>query len=264
MAVGVQGAAQRPRSHQRSRVSRLSPSALRDLHARLKDAYGPQSWWPAGSELEMIVGAILVQNTAWTGARKALDNLRDAGMLDVQALRAAPEARLAELIRPSGFFNSKARKLKAFVEMLSAETEGDLGALLARPLHDLRPLLLATHGFGPETADAVCLYAGRRRTFIIDAYTRRILRRLELIEEDAPYERLRAAFLEALPGEPSFFAEYHSLFVVHAKQRCKKRPLCAACPLLDLCPTGQAETGLVAVDGPRSPRSRRRPADWNR
>ncbi len=146
-----------------------SPAALHQLYDRLRDAYGPQSWWPAGTELEMILGAILVQNTAWTSARKALDNLSTAAKLDPAALLAIPEAELAQLIRPSGYFNSKARKLKAFAQMLSDQTAGDLAALLAKPLNELRPLLLATHGFGPETADAVCLFADRHPTIVIDA-----------------------------------------------------------------------------------------------
>lgn len=239
---------------------RPSAAALQQLYDRLLDAYGPQSWWPAGTELEMVLGALLVQNTAWTSARKALDNLTAAGRLQPAALLAAPEAEIAELIRPSGYFNSKARKLKAFAQMLADQTDGDLNALLAKPLHELRPLLLATHGFGPETADAVCLFAARHPTFVIDAYTRRILDRLDLVTDKPSYAALQATFMDALPPRVPLYAEYHGLLVVHAKQTCTKKPQCGACPLLDLCPTGQAETGLIAI----SPADTNTPpADWN-
>lgn len=237
-------------------IGRAAAPELRDLHQRLRRHYGPQRWWPAGTELEMIVGAILVQNTAWTSARKALDALIGAGLLDVAALLRVAEPRLAEVIRPSGYFNSKARKLKAFAQLVAEEAEGDLTALLARPLDELRPLLLATHGFGPETADTVCLYAARQRTFPIDAYTRRILGRLGWIDDRARYEELRALFMSQLP--PRRFAEHHALLVRHAKSTCKKRPRCGECPLLVLCPTGQSEVG--AVPGAPLPPA---PGDWS-
>jgi endonuclease-3 related protein len=242
-----------------------STAALQQLYDRLLDAYGPQSWWPAGTELEMVLGALLVQNTAWTSARKALDNLAAAGKQHPAALLAAPEAEIAELIRPSGYFNSKARKLKAFAQMLDDQTDGDLNALLAKPLDELRPLLLATHGFGPETADAVCLFAARHPTFVIDAYTRRILDRLDLVTDNPSYAALRAMFMDALPLQVPLYAEYHGLLVVHAKQTCTKKPQCGMCPLIDLCPTGQAETGLVAMratDAETAP-AENMAADWN-
>lgn len=239
----------------------LPGKALGSLYARLKEAYGPQEWWPAGSELEMIVGAILVQNTAWGSARKAIDNLRAAGKLDPQALLDAPEAELAELVRPSGYFNSKARKLKAFARMLADAADGDLAALLQRPLEELRPLLLATYGFGPETTDAVCLYAARQPTFVVDSYTRRILTRVDLIDDRISYEQLRSSLLAALPREVPLYAEFHALLVTHAKRTCKKRPTCAACPIIDLCPTGQAEVGLRAAAS-RAPVASGEPG-WN-
>ena len=269
MAAGTGAAARRrhgsiesprlTRDRRRAPPPGLSAPALRALYQRLREAYGPQSWWPAGSELEMVVGAILVQNTAWRSARKALDNLIAAGKLEPRALLETAEAELAELVRPSGFFNSKARKLKAFARMLADEADGDLRALLLRPPEELRPLLLATYGIGPETADAICLYAARQPTFVVDSYTKRVLGRLGLIRGNLGYETLRATFLEALPGEAAALAEYHALFVAHAKQICKKRPLCDACALLDLCPTGQAATGLRGLQS-REPV----PADWNR
>lgn len=232
----------------------VSTPELHDLYRRLRDHYGPQRWWPAGSELEMIVGAILVQNTAWTSARKAVDALIVGGLLSVAALLRVPERELAEVIRPSGYFNSKARKLKAFARLVAEEAEGDVHGLLAKPLEELRPLLLSTHGFGPETADAVCLYAARQPTFPVDAYTRRILGRLGWVDERERYEALRALLVSQIPAP--LFAEYHALLVRHAKSACKKRPLCGQCPLLELCPTGRREVGAGGVLPPA-------PADWN-
>lgn len=231
---------------------------LRRLHRRLRAHYGPQQWWPAGTELEMIVGAILVQNTAWTSARQALDQLAARGLLDLPALLRAPEAAIAETIRPSGSFNSKARKLKAFATLVAQEAGGDLAGLLAKPLTELRPLLLATHGFGPETADAVCLYAARHPALVVDAYTRRILERLGWIEPGLSYHALRDRLLAALPADTATYAEVHALVVIHAKRLCRKQPRCGDCPLLDLCPTGQTLTGL------RRPRRRpAQPRDWS-
>lgn len=242
----------------------LRSADVRLLAARLRDYYGPQSWWPAGTELEMVVGALLVQNTAWTAARKALDNLIGADLLDPVALHAAPETTVAELIRPSGYFNAKARKLKALAALVVEEADGSLGALLARPLDELRALLLATHGFGPETADSVCLYAARHPTFVIDAYTRRLLDRLDWVSGTPSYETLRRAFMSAIPADVEAYAEYHALVVTHMKRTCQKRPRCADCPLVDLCPTGQTELGL----GPGAVRAATRgtdapPLDWN-
>lgn len=232
----------------------VSAPELRDLYRRLRDHYGPQRWWPAGTELEMIAGAILVQNTAWASARRAVDALIAAGLLSVAALLRIPERELAEVIRPSGYFNSKARKLKAFARLVVEEGGGDVRVLLAKPLEELRPLLLSTHGFGPETADAVCLYAARQPTLPVDAYTRRILGRLEWVDERERYEAVRALLVSQLPAR--IFAEYHAVLVRHAKSTCKKRPLCGQCPLLGLCPTGQREVGTGEVLSPA-------PADWS-
>lgn len=249
-------AAVRPRTRETAALS-VGADALLDLGARLKRHYGPQSWWPAGAELEMIFGAILVQNTAWTNARRALDNLSAAGLLDAAALLAADDVRIAELIRPSGYFNSKTGKLKAFARMLMEQAEGDLPALLARPLDQLRPLLLSTHGIGPETADAICLYAARLPTVVVDAYTRRILGRLGWLEPGRSYAALRSALLDRLPPQTAFQAEYHALLVTHAKRTCTKRPRCLECPLLALCPTGASEIAVRPV--PLSPA----PHDWS-
>ena len=260
----------RTKKRRQSPPLELRPADLRRLWRRLRDFYGPQSWWPAGTELEMVIGALLVQNTAWTGARKALDNLIAADMLDPAALHAAPEPVVAELIRPSGYFNSKARKLKALAELIMSEAGGSLDALLRKPLDELRPLLLATHGFGPETADSVCLYAGHYPTFVVDAYTRRLLERLDWVQGTPSYNALRAAVMAAIapetPTATDAYAEYHALVVTHMKNTCTKRPQCGGCPLLEWCPTGHAELGLASHAIPRRPGKRRTdeaPLDWN-
>ena len=228
------------------------------LQRRLREHYGPQGWWPAAGPLEVIAGAILVQHTAWTNARRALDNLIAAARLTPEALRTTPEAELAALLRPSGSYNSKARSLRAFAQMLATEAGGDLDALLAKPLDELRALLLATHGIGPETADAVCLFAARRPTFAVDAFTRRLLERLGWIPPKLPYERLRALFMGALAPDPARFGEYHALIVVHGKRTCRRQPRCGECPLLHRCATGRSETGAA-----RPRRLAPQPLDWS-
>ena len=262
----LEAGARRTKRRRQAPPLALRATDLRKLSRRLRDFYGPQSWWPAGTEVEMVIGALLVQNTAWTGARKALDNLIAADMLDPAALHAAPEPVVAELIRPSGYFNSKARKLKALAELVMTEAEGSLDVLLRKPLDELRPLLLATHGFGPETADSVCLYAGHYPTFVIDAYTRRLLERLDWVQGAPPYNALRDTFMAAIKLETATYAEYHALVVTHMKNTCTKRPQCGGCPLLEWCPTGHAELGLAADAIPRRPRKRgpdEAPLDWN-
>ncbi|MGA7693920.1 MAG: base excision DNA repair protein [Candidatus Sulfotelmatobacter sp.] len=160
--------------------------------------WGPQNWWPAESRFEMIVGAYLTQNTAWTNVEKALGNLRAARLLSAQGIRRAPVAELERLIRPAGYFRQKARRLKIFVAFLDRQYGGSLAKLLSRPTNQLREELLSLHGIGPETADSILLYAGNHPVFVVDAYTRRILARHEILPEKAPYEEIRALFERAL------------------------------------------------------------------
>ncbi|MDO8616646.1 MAG: hypothetical protein Q7T33_13075 [Dehalococcoidia bacterium] len=211
---------------------------LLQVHDRLLAAYGPQRWWPGETPFEVIVGAILTQSAAWTNAERALANLRRAGALSPAGLIAIGEGELAALIRPSGFFNAKARSLKALADLLRDRYGGDIGRLLRTPGAPLRTLLLATHGIGPETADAIVLYAAGRPSFVIDAYTRRTFSRLGLTPARDTYEDWRRLFMDNLPADAPLFNEYHALIVRHGKEACRKRPLCARCPLLDLCPTG--------------------------
>jgi endonuclease-3 related protein len=204
---------------------------LKTLYRRLFDHYGPQHWWPADSPFEVMVGAVLTQNTAWTNVERAIDNLRQAGLLDPAAMAGLTPAQLAQHIRPSGYFNVKAKRLHSLcLWLLSERVADDLET------DQLRQRLLAIHGIGPETADDILLYAYERPVFVIDAYTRRLFSRLALLDGDLPYEALRAAFEQVLPKEVALFNEYHALIDRHAKLVCRPRPRCEACFLCHDCP----------------------------
>lgn len=209
------------------------------MYERLQEAYGPQSWWPGDGGFETIVGAILTQSAAWPNVERALQRLREAGALSPAAILGMDEPALSELIRPSGYFNAKARKLVAFCEMLRDDFSGDVSALLSLPADALRARLLDTYGIGPETADDIVLYAAAQPTFVIDAYTRRIFSRLGISPAREDYESWRSLFLTSLPANVALFNEYHALIVRHAKVSCAKRPVCAGCVLQDGCAAGR-------------------------
>ena len=213
---------------------------LVDIYQRLYAHYGPQRWWPGESPLEVIVGAILTQSAAWANVEKAIANLKAAGVMSVAGLFRTAEAELARLVYPAGYYNAKARKLKAFAAMLFERFDGDLERLLATPLPELRCVLLETYGIGPETADSIILYASAQPVFVVDAYTRRILPRLGLQPQRDNYGAWQSLFMAHLPAEVPLFNEYHALLVRHGKSLCRKDPLCLPCPLLSLCPTGQS------------------------
>jgi len=219
---------------------RSAAEVLRDVHDCLLVAYGPQHWWPGETAFEVIVGAILTQSAAWTNVEKALANLKAAGALSPQGLHGLSEGEIARLIRPSGYFNAKARKLKAFVEMLHVRFRGDLERLLTLPRDELRTLLLSTHGIGPETADSIVLYAAGQPSFVIDAYTRRMFTRIGLTPSRDSYEGWRALFLDALLADAPMFNEYHALIVAHGKAVCGKTPSCDDCVLREGCRTGKS------------------------
>ena len=200
---------------------------LLSLYRRLLRAYGPQDWWPANSAFEVIVGAVLTQNTAWINVERAIANLKAQKCLAPKRILALPIECLAEHIRPSGYFNIKARRLRNLCQWM--EGEGGLRTLRRRPTDSLRAGLLSVNGVGPETADDILLYAFDRPVFVIDAYTRRLLRRLEWIEGDEDYETLRAAFETVLPPDAALFNEYHALIVRHAKEKCGGSRTCRHC-----------------------------------
>ena len=212
-------------------------ATLMEIYRRLQRRYGPQHWWPGDSVLEIVLGAVLTQRTTWANVEKALANLKDAGLLSAKALRDIPEGKLAIHIRPSGFFNAKARKLKAFIDHLWENYGGDLESLLSREAADLREELLSIHGIGEETADDILLYAAAKPSFVVDAYTRRILKRLGLAPRRESYQDYQALFHRDLPQDAVLYNEYHALLDRHAKETCKKTPLCGGCCLAEVCPS---------------------------
>jgi endonuclease III related protein len=198
----------------------------------LFDHLGPQNWWPARTPFEVIVGAILTQNTSWTNVERAIANLRREHLLNPRALERVPFARLASLIRSSGYFRQKAKKLKAFVRFLRTEYSGSLARMFRTPTLELREKLLAVHGIGPETADSILLYAGKKDVFVVDAYTRRIFSRHGWVPDDVSYEKLRSKIEAALPRDVSRYNEFHALLVMAGKNWCRTRePRCSECPL---------------------------------
>jgi endonuclease III related protein len=220
----------------------MTRTLLLDIYDRLYRRFGPQHWWPhsRGGAFEIIVGAILTQNTAWTNVEKALVNLRRARLLTPLALNRTHSGRLARLVRPSGYFNLKAKKLKAFARLLFMEHQGKLANLFASDTATLRQELLAVYGIGPETADSILLYAAHHPVFVVDAYTRRIFERLGLAPADASYEELQKLFVENLEPDEPMFNEYHALIVALGKNICRKRvPKCEECPLREVCPIGK-------------------------
>jgi len=203
------------------------------LFEALYQAYGPQHWWPAATPFEVMVGAILTQNTAWSNVERALAGLAALIPLQAQAILDLPETELAQCLRPVGYFNVKARRLRAFCRAFI-----DLGGMVAMPClatPELRHRLLAIHGVGPETADDILLYAFDRPVFVVDAYTRRLLSRLGLLDGWEGYEAIRQGLEQALGPDPALFNEYHALIVRHGKEICRPRPCCAACCLASGC-----------------------------
>jgi endonuclease-3 related protein len=223
-------------------VTRAAPRLL-DVYDRLLAAHGRQGWWPGDSPFEVMVGAVLTQSAAWVNVEKALANLKSARALSVRGIESLAEAELARLLYPAGYYNSKARKLKALVGLIRTRFGGDLKRMLSAPAAELRPLLLATHGIGPETADCILLYAAGRPVFVVDAYTRRVFSRLGIEPEADTYDGWQRLFESNLEPDSPLLNEYHALIVRHGKDVCRRQPLCENCALLDACDTGRARTG---------------------
>jgi endonuclease-3 related protein len=215
-----------------------TPQEVYDL---LFAAYGPQHWWPGETPFEVLVGAVLTQNTAWKNVERAIANLRDAGVLSPSALYALSTDELGELIRPAGYFRVKAVRLRNLLRLVVEKYEGSLDAMFATGLDSLREELLSINGIGPETADAILLYAGNLPTFVIDAYTARVLKRHGWIEPEADYYAMKEYFESSLPREEQLFNEYHALIVQVGKQHCSRTAKCAGCPLEALLPEGGIE-----------------------
>jgi len=207
---------------------------LTEIYQLLFDRFGPQYWWPGETQFEIITGAILTQNTSWTNVEKAIDNLKAADRLTPEKLHHLDLSQLAELIRPAGYFNIKAKRLKNFVTWLFRNYDGQLINLENLGTHQLRAELLAIKGIGRETADSILLYAFDRAIFVVDAYSARIAIRHRLIEPDADYEQLRELFQSNLPQDTKLFNEYHALLVKVGKEFCKPKAKCTGCPLESL------------------------------
>ncbi len=232
----------RPKSRPNRRESPtalLRPAAAEHTHPPLDDyynalftAFGPQQWWPAKTPFEVIVGAILTQNTAWTNVERAIANLRSAGLLSPAGIEKVPLRRLEALVRSSGYFRQKARKLKAFCKFLRTEYRGSLPRMFRTPTPALREKLLSVFGIGPETADSILLYAGGHGVFVVDAYTKRVLLRHGWAGEKTTYEEMRWMFERQFPGDARRFNEFHALIVTTGKNFCRtQQPLCGQCPL---------------------------------
>ena len=221
-------------SNRRKNAEREPAAALRDVYRRLHAAHGPQHWWPGDTRFEIMVGAVLTQNTAWTNVEKAIANLKAAATLSPQAIVDAHPKRVAGWLKPSGYFNVKAKRLREFCRWLIAQ--GGERKLAHWPTDTLRAALLAVHGVGPETADDILLYAFHRPVFVIDAYTRRIFSRLGIVGGSEGYETLRALFERSLGADVPLYNEYHGLIVKHGKDVCRKKPLCEVCCLGTVCP----------------------------
>ena len=204
---------------------------LSDIYQLLYDAFGPQHWWPGETPFEIVTGAILTQNTNWSNVEKAIANLKSAGYLMPDVLHRIDLAQLAELIRPAGYYNIKAKRLKNFVDWLFEHYGGKLENLQTIHTGKLRGELLAIKGIGRETADSILLYALGRPVFVVDAYTARIALRHELIEPGADYEQLRQLFESNLPQDVQLFNEYHALLVRAGKKFCRSKARCSGCPL---------------------------------
>lgn len=204
---------------------------LTEMFNLLYAALGAQNWWPAETELEMMVGAILTQNTNWNNVEKAIENLRKGDLLSVAGLRDIPISVLAEYIRPAGYYNIKARRLKNLIGHIEGTHYGDINTFLSLDTDALRSELLSVRGIGRETADSIVLYGAGKPLFVVDTYTYRILARHEIVQEEAGYDELQSLFMDNLPHDVELFKEFHALIVKTGKVYCRKKPLCPTCPL---------------------------------
>ena len=212
-------------------MTRRRKEHLHRIYDRLLNEFGPQHWWPAQTEFEVIVGAILTQNTAWKNVETSIALLRQNGILSFEGIHELEVEQLAPLIRSSGYYNQKAKKLKEFCRHLASHWQGDLAAFLSQEMEALRSELLTIRGIGPETADSIVLYAGYHPSFVVDRYTHRIFSRHNWVYEDLGYEELRSYFMDSLEPDVPFYREFHGLLVRTGHLFCRKKPLCNSCPL---------------------------------
>ncbi|MEW6170235.1 MAG: endonuclease III domain-containing protein [Candidatus Omnitrophota bacterium] len=207
---------------------------LNKIYQRLYKEFGPQHWWPGESSFEIMIGAILTQNTNWANVEKAISNLKQKNSLSPNKLYKLSHKRLAQLIRPAGYFNIKAKRIKNFLDFLFKEYKGNIKIMRKVPTGTLRKKLLLVNGIGQETADSILLYALDKSVFVVDAYTKRMLLRHKIIKEETSYEEIQEIFHNNLEQNKELFNEYHALIVRLGKEICKtKNPLCHICPILD-------------------------------
>lgn len=220
----------------RGRMARRFRSTLPEVYDRLRARFGHAGWWPADTPFEVALGAILVQNTSWTNVERVLAGLRTRGLLSHAALFPLTVGALAEHFRASGTFNVKARRVRAFLDFLEAAHGGRMERMAQADPAALRASLLGVPGIGPETADCIVLYAAGHPSFVVDAYTRRVFGRMGLLRGGESYEAVQRVFAAALPVDVPLWGDFHGQIVRVAKEACRTRPLCASCPLDDVCP----------------------------
>lgn len=232
IAISRRSTVERVAIEGRGRSLREGQPPLDEYYNSLFTAFGPQRWWPGKTPFEVIAGAILTQNTSWTNVARAIENLRDEGLLSPASIERVPLARLEVLIRPSGYFRQKARKLRAFCAFLRTEYRGSLKRMFETPTILLREKLLGVFGIGRETADSILLYAGGHPVFVVDAYTKRMLVRHGWAREETKYEDVRWMVERQFPGDAERFNEFHALIVNAGKNFCRPQELlCGECPL---------------------------------
>ena len=213
-------------------VSAFYMNKVLEIYDILLDHFGPQGWWPGDTPFEIMVGAVLTQNTNWANVSKAIDNLKKEELLSFVELHDLPVEVLAEKIKPAGYFNLKAARLKNLLNFIAREYNGSPEEMFAMDTHLLREEILTVKGIGPETADSILLYAGNKPVFVVDAYTHRIFARHNIVAEEDGYYEIQEFFALSLPEDIALFNEYHALIVRTGKEFCKKsRPLCRQCPL---------------------------------
>jgi endonuclease III related protein len=226
----------------------LPPAPLSSYFDTLFAAHGPQHWWPGRTRFEVIVGAILTQNTSWTNVERAIRNLRTAHLLSPIAIRRVTRAKLAQLLRPSGYFRQKSKTLKTLINFLFNSYGGSLTRMFSTPTPVLRDQLLNLRGIGSETADSILLYAGKHSVFVVDAYTRRILERHGHMHPKLNYDQIRNLFESSLPANHQLFNEFHALIVHTGKHFCHKTdPRCSQCPLNKFLPTSLESPTIIAA-----------------
>ena len=220
-------------------INKPTQSYLTDIYAKMLNRYGPQRWWIYDNPLNIIVGSILTQGTAWSNVEKAVGNLIAKDAMSLHVLRDLPKKTLSQIIYPSGYFNSKARKLKAMANYIGYHFNDNLDSMRKEKTDILRKMLLDIHGVGDETADTILLYAFDKTTFIIDNYTKRLFYRLGIVNENVSYITLKSLLLNEMTSDSDLLKEYHALIIDHGQKVCGKSPKCENCCLLDMCPTGE-------------------------